>query len=213
MMRPASGFPVFRSFPKWSWSRSLPNAAHPTLNLTVNGAVRDCQVDPRTPLLTVVREELGLRGTKYGCGEGECGACTVIVDGKTVCACLATVGSVHGAEVTTVEGLANDPIGVRLFNAFAAAGAIQCGFCPPGFILSGWQLLARAGDVDRGAVQDALGGNLCRCTGYTRMIDAITESSASPAPSPLVNRVGSRRESFCAARAYWRPASLDELVE
>src|SRR5438477_7603243 len=110
-----------------------------SMEIEVNGKRYAVSYPPDTPLLFVLRDELGLRGTKYGCGEGECGACTVIVDGKTVCACLATAGSVSGAEVTTVEGLANDPIGVRLFNAFAAAGAVQCGFCTPGFILSGWQ--------------------------------------------------------------------------
>src|SRR4051794_30718833 len=133
----------FPPFPKWSWGQSLLDVESNPLSLTVNGEARECRADPRTPLLEVVREHLALRGTKYGCGEGECGACTVIVDGKTVCACLATVGSVVGREITTVEGLANDPIGVRLFNSFGDKGAVQCGFCIPGFVLSGWQLLAR----------------------------------------------------------------------
>src|SRR5262245_40375608 len=115
------------------------------LELTVNGIAFETRTDPRTPFLEVLREELGLRGTKYGCGEGECGAGTIIVDGETLCACLAMTGSLSGSEITTVEGLANDPIGVRLVNALAERGAVQCGFCTPGFVLSGWQLLAHDG--------------------------------------------------------------------
>lgn len=182
-----------------------------TFSLTLNGELRACAVDPRTPLLEVIREEFGLRGTKYGCGEGECGACTVIVDGKTVCSCLATVGSLSGAEVTTVEGLANDPIGVRLFKSFGEKGAVQCGFCTPGFVLSSWQLLSSSTDADLARIQDGLGGNLCRCTGYTKIVDAVEDLAGEALVSPLAARTGNA-EALYVPRVYWRANSLDELL-
>ncbi|MEJ3654068.1 FAD binding domain-containing protein [Actinomycetes bacterium KLBMP 9759] len=127
--------------------------------------------DPRSPLLDVLREELGLTGTKDGCGEGECGACTVLVDGDARMACLTPLGTLAGREVTTIEGLRGDPIGERLVAAFGAAGAVLCGFCSPGFVVA-----ARAGIVaGDGSVLDMLRGNLCRCTGYAAIVEAVTE--------------------------------------
>jgi xanthine dehydrogenase iron-sulfur cluster and FAD-binding subunit A len=182
------------------------------LRLSVNGQTLECQRDPRSPLLETLREGLGLRGTKYGCGEGECGACTVIVDGKTICSCLATSGSLVGAEITTIDGLANDPVGVGLFNAFAKHGAIQCGFCTPGFVLSAWNLIAHRTDVTQDDIRDALGGNLCRCTGYTKLVHAVVDSAANAPTSPLTKRVGMGSKEVRAAETYWRPTSLQTLL-
>lgn len=181
------------------------------ITLTVNGRSIPCSVDPRTPFLYVLREHLGLRGTKYGCGEGECGACTIIVDGKTVCSCLATTGSLDGAEVTTVEGLNNDPVGVRLFNSFVQAGAVQCGFCTPGIILSAWHHLAYSESVTRESIRDALGGNLCRCTGYVKVLDAIAQAAIDAGTTPIVNRKGHKRELVESSR-YARPTSMRSLL-
>jgi xanthine dehydrogenase iron-sulfur cluster and FAD-binding subunit A len=182
------------------------------LSLSVNGQTLECPLDPRSPLLETLREGLGLRGTKYGCGEGECGACTVIVDGKTICSCLATSGSLVGAEITTIDGLANDPVGVGLFNAFAKHGAIQCGFCTPGFVLSAWNLIAHRTDVTLDDVRDALGGNLCRCTGYTKLVRAVVDSATNAPASPLAKRVGAGPKEVCASPTYWRPTSLQMLL-
>lgn len=190
----------------------MPAPQSDTFSLTVNGELRSCSVDPRTPLLEVVREEFGLRGTKYGCGEGECGACTVVVDGKTICSCLATVGSLSGAEVTTVEGLANDPIGVRLFKSFGEKGAVQCGFCIPGFVLSSWQLLSSSTDADLDRIRDGLGGNLCRCTGYAKIIEAVEDLAGEALASPLAARAGSGAEAIFVPQVYWRAKSLDDLL-
>jgi xanthine dehydrogenase iron-sulfur cluster and FAD-binding subunit A len=183
------------------------------LTLTVNGTPFETTADPRRPFLEVLREELGLRGAKYGCGEGECGACTVIVDGETVCSCLAMTGSLAGCEITSVEGLANDPVGVRLTNAFAEQGAVQCGFCTPGFVLSAWQLLAHGGGAEPAEIRDAVGGNLCRCTGYVRILDAISASADGAMGSPLAARVGQGRDTVRVPARYWRPATLEELLD
>lgn len=181
--------------------------------IVVNGETIATKADPRTPFLEVLREDIGLKGTKYGCGEGECGACTIIVDGQTVCSCLALTGSLAGSQVTTVEGMANDPVGTRLFNTLASKGAVQCGFCTPGFVLSGWELLSRSKSVDADAIGDALSGNLCRCTGYVKIVDAVSECAADQVPSPLLARQGDTGASIRMGQNYWRPADLDELIE
>jgi xanthine dehydrogenase iron-sulfur cluster and FAD-binding subunit A len=180
-------------------------------NITINGRAIESISDPRKPFLEVLREEFGLRGTKYGCGEGECGACTIIVDGKTACSCLTMTGTLAGTEVTTVEGLGNDPIGVRLFNAFREQGAVQCGFCTPGFVLSAWQFLSTNEGSDTERIRDSLGGNLCRCTGYVRIVDAVRECFRDAVASPLATRRGRAAEPVMIPRVYWRPGTLDEL--
>lgn len=180
--------------------------------IVVNGETYRTGADPRTPFLEILREELGLKGTKYGCGEGECGACTVIVDGKPVCSCLTLTGAVEGAEVTTVEGMANDPVGTKLFNALAREGAVQCGFCTPGFVLSSWDLLNRSEEIDSEAVRDALSGNLCRCTGYVKIIDAVRKCAGSAQSSPIGAQRRTPVRSVRDGRTYWRPADLDELM-
>lgn len=145
-------------------------------NFVVNGEFRTVAADPRTPLLEVLREDLGLTGTKYGCGEGECGACTVIVDGNTICSCLALAGSVEGREVTTIEGMSNDPVGVSIANNLANEGAVQCGFCTPGFVMQGWSAVSLGDVKDDDDLRVALGGNLCRCTGYAKILTAMNKS-------------------------------------
>jgi carbon-monoxide dehydrogenase small subunit len=126
-------------------------------------------------LLDVLREDLGLTGTKEGCGEGECGACSVILDGHVVDSCLVPVCQVDGAEVRTVEGLA-DPLSQALSplqEAFLEAGASQCGICTPGMLMAAQAYLESGGDTGEERIREAIAGNLCRCTGYTKIIDAI----------------------------------------
>src|SRR5690606_16053060 len=105
----------------------------------------------------------------------------IIVDGRTICSCLALTGSLAGTQITTVEGLANDPVGTRLVNALARRGAVQCGFCTPGIVLSSWEVLTQADRVDEETVRDGLSGNLCRCTGYVKIIEAVQECGVDPA--------------------------------
>ncbi len=143
------------------------------MRLTING--RDTEVDahPMARLLDVLREDLELTGTKEGCGEGECGACTVLVNGEPVCSCLVAAGQAQGRDVVTVEGLA---AGDRLHpvqEAFVEAGAVQCGFCTPGLVVAAADLLARVPSPSDDEIREALSGNLCRCTGYQKIFDAV----------------------------------------
>jgi len=125
-------------------------------------------------LLDVLREDLGATGTKEGCGEGECGACSVLIDGEVIDSCLVAVGQVEGRDVVTVEGLAlPDGKPSPLQQAFIEHGAAQCGICTPGMLLAAHALLQRATRLDADAVREGLAGNLCRCTGYTKIIDAV----------------------------------------
>ncbi len=143
------------------------------MKLTINGKKRKVTAPPLTRLLDVLREELGLTGTKEGCGEGECGACTVLVDGEAVNSCLVPVCQVDGAEITTVEGLARDERLSKLQRAFLECGGAQCGICTPG-------MLVAASAIPRGAkraqIAEALAGNLCRCTGYVKIFDAVEKA-------------------------------------
>jgi carbon-monoxide dehydrogenase small subunit len=147
------------------------------VRLTVNG--RSVQVDaaPDETLLTLLREDLGLTGTKDGCGEGECGACTVLLDGEAVNACLVLAAQVDGHEVLTIEGLAAGGELHPIQRAFIEAGAVQCGFCTPGAIMSAVALLARYPDPDEREIRQALSGNLCRCTGYAKMVQAVRRAA------------------------------------
>jgi len=149
----------------------------------VNGVERPISLDRDRSLLYVLREELGLTGTKYGCGEGECGACKVLVDGVAVRACMTPVGEVVGRSVTTIEGLAD---GERLHpvqQAFLDAAAFQCGFCTPGMILTVVALLERNPHPDEGEIRAAMDGNLCRCGGYLRILAAIHDASQQLPPN------------------------------
>ncbi|MCD6087123.1 MAG: (2Fe-2S)-binding protein [Candidatus Hydrothermae bacterium] len=143
--------------------------------LQVNGEEYEVFVDPAKPLLNVLRDEFGLTGPKEGCGKGECGACTVLLDGKPVPSCLVLVGQAEGHTIQTIEGLdPDDP----LIRAFADEGAVQCGFCTPGFIMAAKALLERNPDPSTEEIKEALSGNLCRCTGYAKIIRAVKRAAA-----------------------------------
>lgn len=142
------------------------------LNLTVNGQAHQALVHPMARLLDVLREDLGLTGTKEGCGEGECGACSVILDGSLVNACLVPAVQAQGATVRTVEGLAGVDLS-PLQEAFLHHGGAQCGFCTPGMLVAGTHLLETDAVPDEAAAREGLSGNLCRCTGYVKIVDAL----------------------------------------
>ena len=144
-----------------------------TYRFTVNGEEIALEVPGMRRLLDALREDLGLTGTKEGCGEGECGACTVLVDGEVVDSCLVPVCQVEGASVLTVEGLA--PMGGldRLQQAFLETGGAQCGICTPGMLMAGRAYIDHGGAPVDESIREAIAGNLCRCTGYTKIIEAI----------------------------------------
>jgi carbon-monoxide dehydrogenase small subunit len=141
--------------------------------MTVNGARYTVETLPIKRLLDVLREDLQLTGTKEGCGEGECGACSIILDGLLVNSCLIPVLHASGASVLTIEGVSKDVRGRRLQEAFADCGGAQCGICTPGMIVASLHLLERNPHPERGQIREALAGNLCRCTGYQKIIDAV----------------------------------------
>ncbi|MBI4013780.1 MAG: (2Fe-2S)-binding protein [Candidatus Rokubacteria bacterium] len=143
------------------------------LSLKVNGETREVAVPVHKTLLEVLREDLGLTGTKHGCELGECGTCTVLVDGEPVLSCLALPVECQGAEILTVEGMAG-PEGLHpLQQAFAELGAAQCGYCTPGILLTAKALLDSEPRPTRDGIRAALAGNLCRCTGYSKILDAV----------------------------------------
>jgi carbon-monoxide dehydrogenase small subunit len=148
-----------------------------TLTLKVNGAERRVSVPPFARLLDVLREELRLTGTKEGCGEGECGACTVLVDGRLVNSCLVPIVQVQGATIITVEGLARGEELSSLQAAFVAHNGAQCGFCTPGMLMAATDLLHRCPHPTDGEIRDGLAGNLCRCTGYAKILDAVHDAA------------------------------------
>jgi len=143
------------------------------MRFTLNGQPVSYGGSGARRLLDVLREDLGKTGTKEGCGEGECGACSVIVDGEVVDSCLVAAGQVEGCNVTTVEGLADDGRLSALQQAFIAYGAAQCGICTPGMLLAAHVLLQRTRRPGADDVREGLAGNLCRCTGYTKIIEAV----------------------------------------
>ena len=141
---------------------------------TVNGAERTADdVWPGESLLHLLRERLGLPGAKNACEQGECGSCTVYLDGEPVCACLVAAGQATGREVTTVEGLADGQSLHPVQEAFVEASAVQCGFCTPGLVVAAHDLLARVPEPSDPEIREALAGNLCRCTGYEKILDAV----------------------------------------
>jgi carbon-monoxide dehydrogenase small subunit len=155
------------------------------LKLTVNGQPRAADdVWEGESLLYVLRERLGLPGTKNACEQGECGSCTVYLDGAAVCACLVAAGQAQGRQVDTVEGLGDREALDPVQQAYLAAGAVQCGFCTPGLIVATHDLLRRVADPSDAEIREALAGNLCRCTGYEKIIDAVR--SAARAASEAV---------------------------
>jgi aerobic carbon-monoxide dehydrogenase small subunit len=144
-----------------------------TFRFTVNGSAVEVAVTGSRRLLDVLREDLGLTGTKEGCGEGECGACSVLLDGAVVDACLVPVSQAKGTTVRTVEGLAPEGALSGLQQAFLETGGAQCGICTPGMLIAGEAFLASGAEPSEENIREAIAGNLCRCTGYTKIIDAI----------------------------------------
>lgn len=149
-----------------------------TLPLRVNGETKVVTFPTHHTLLEVLREECNLPGTKHGCELGECGTCTVLVDGAPVLSCLALAADCEGREIETVEGLQRGNDLHPLQRCFADLGAAQCGYCTPGILMAAKALLARNSNPDRGEIQEALSGNLCRCTGYVKILEAVEWAAA-----------------------------------
>jgi len=147
------------------------------IELVVNGARRETDVWAGASLLTALREQLGLPGSKNACEQGECGSCSVLLDGELVCSCLVLAAQADGREVVTVEGLARngDPHPVQ--RAFVRAGAVQCGFCTPGLVVAVADLLSRNPAPTDDEIREALSGNICRCTGYAKIVDAVRDAA------------------------------------
>ncbi len=154
-----------------------------TIRLTVNGKERSVETDSQRPLLEVLREDLQLTGTKYGCGEGECRACTVLLDGRPVTSCLTAVANVEGKQIVTIEGLAPKQGLHPVQQAFLDAGAMQCGYCVPGMILTAVALLERNPNPSDRETEEALNGNLCRCCGYGNIVAAVRLAAEKGRPT------------------------------
>lgn len=147
------------------------------MELVVNGKRTAISVDPERPLLWVLRNELDLTGAKYGCGEGECGACTVMIDGVAHRSCITPVGSVAGRQITTIEGIADSDRLHPMQQAFIECDALQCGYCTAGMIVSSVALLRKTPEPSETAIKEALAGNVCRCGTYNRIIAAVRRAS------------------------------------
>ena len=144
---------------------------------SVNGEPREADVWEGESLLYVLRERLGLPGSKNACEQGECGSCSVLLDGVLVCSCLVLAAQANGRDVVTVEGIAEDGRLHAVQEAFAEAGAVQCGFCTPGLVVAAVDLLDRNPDPSDDQIREALSGNLCRCTGYAKIFDAVRQAA------------------------------------
>ncbi|MDR3573704.1 MAG: (2Fe-2S)-binding protein [Anaerolineaceae bacterium] len=150
------------------------------IQLNVNQHTYILTTNPTRTLLEVLRQDIGLMGVKDACGgEGECGACTVLLDGAPVNSCLVLVGQAEGCEIETIEGLAKNGQPHPIQNAFVEAGAVQCGYCTPGAVMATKALLARSPDPDDEEIRQALSGNLCRCTGYSKMLTAVHQAAGA----------------------------------
>jgi carbon-monoxide dehydrogenase small subunit len=149
------------------------------IRLTINGEQRAADVQPATSLLTALRDELGLPGSKNACEQGECGSCSVLLDGRLVCACLVLAAQADGHEVSTVEGLAAEGEVHPVQAAFVETGGVQCGYCTPGFVVAVADLLQRVPQPTDDEIREALSGNLCRCTGYTAIVEAVHRAAAA----------------------------------
>lgn len=154
------------------------------ITLTVNGERRDVEAAPMARLLDVLREELRLTGTKEGCGEGECGACSVMINDRLVNSCLVPFAEAHGADVVTVEGLASGEKLHHVQEAFLKSGGAQCGICTPGMLMAAYDLLRRNPQPTLADVKTGLAGNLCRCTGYTKIFDAVLAAAEAARGTP-----------------------------
>ena len=146
------------------------------VNFTVNGQSQRLEVFPMARLLDVLREQLQLTGTKEGCGEGECGACTVIIDGQIVNSCLVPMAQVEGTQITTIEGVANGNELHAVQQAFIEHGGAQCGICTPGMVLAAVDLLKRNPEPSENDIRNGLAGNLCRCTGYMKIFESVVRA-------------------------------------
>jgi carbon-monoxide dehydrogenase small subunit len=149
------------------------------IELTINGQHLEADIWAGESLLYVLRERLGLPGSKNACEQGECGSCSVLLDGTLVCACLVLAAQADGHELVTVEGLTEDGVLHPVQEAFAETGAVQCGFCTPGFVVATADLLARSPNPGDDEIREALSGNLCRCTGYAKIFDAVRLAAGS----------------------------------
>jgi carbon-monoxide dehydrogenase small subunit len=151
------------------------------IQLNVNGEARSVEVFPMARLLDVLREDLHLTGTKEGCGEGECGACTVLIDGRIVNSCLVPIAQVNGAEIWTIEGIATEEELHAVQQAFIDHGGAQCGICTPGMVIAAVNLLERIPEPSEADIRNGLAGNLCRCTGYMKIFESVARGSKSNA--------------------------------
>ena len=147
------------------------------LSFQLNGQPAEVLVNPNQTLLQMLREELGLTGAKHGCGVGDCGSCTVLLDGRPVNSCLVLAAQVEGREVSTIEGLADGDQLHPLQQSFVDHGAIQCGFCTPGMIMSSKALLDKKKRPSEADIREAISGNLCRCTGYQKIVEAVQDAA------------------------------------
>ena len=150
----------------------------------LNGEPVKLASSPTRRVIDLLREDLRLTGSKEGCGTGECGACSVLVDGDLRLACLMVAGQLEGRRLTTIEGLAASPLGARVQQSFAEAGAVQCGYCTPGMEVAAVDLLKRQPQPSRDEVRVALAGNLCRCTGYVKIVDAVCQAADAAEATP-----------------------------
>ncbi|MEW5819004.1 MAG: (2Fe-2S)-binding protein [Cyanobacteriota bacterium] len=144
------------------------------ISLKINGKEYNINVAPTETLLNTLRDRLHLTGTKYGCGEGECGACSIIIDGELVNSCMILSPQAEGKEILTIEGYENDELIRKIQDAFIAKGAVQCGYCTPGMIMAARALLSKNHDPSIDEIREAISGNLCRCTGYVKIVEAIS---------------------------------------
>ncbi len=154
------------------------------ISLTVNGEAHTVRVEPRKTLADTIREDCGLTGTHLGCEHGVCGACTILLDGAPVRSCLMFAGQAEGAEIRTVEGLADGDRLHPLQRAFIDRHALQCGFCTPGFLMLALGVLEREPDIDEDGLREVLSSNLCRCTGYLNILDAVRDAAAAMKTGP-----------------------------
>jgi carbon-monoxide dehydrogenase small subunit len=154
------------------------------VSLTVNGEARDALVDTRDTLLELLRDRLGLTGTKEGCSNGNCGACTVLVDGDPVCACIMFAVEAGGRKIATVEGVAHGNVLHAVQAALVEAGGTQCGFCTPGIVMSAVALLERNSNPGEHEIRHAIAGNICRCTGYGKIVEAVQMAAKASQEKP-----------------------------
>ena len=155
-----------------------------------NGQAVEVSSSPETSLLDILRTNLGLQGTKKGCDEGDCGACSVIIDDKLANACLIPIGKLNGAKVMTIEGLAQNGLLHPIQQAFLESGAVQCGYCTPGMIIATYVLLMHNPNPTEANIKEALAGNLCRCTGYTKIVAAVQKAVNYLADCPMKPAIG-----------------------